>query len=612
MAAETDPTLLDLYARELSYLRERGAEFAQSYPKVAARLGISGRSVSDPHVERLIESFAFLTARLQHQLERDLPELTTGLLGVLYPQYTSPIPSMAIASFQVDPANADLASGPVVEEGTELFAESASGPVCRFRTCYPVTLWPISVEGASYAPWDDLGLPDSAIPPPEEGPTARPLGAIRLRLTSGQPLRALKPGRLRFFLAGDPVESSRLYDLLFERDRAVLVSRGAGDRAPGRARLRPVGFASNEGMLAYPSHALAGYRLIQEYFAFPRKFFFFDVELDPARAPMPEGNKLELLILLDRRPSGVDVRRDTFQLGCTPVINLFTRATEPIRVDQRSPEYPLIADARRERTTEIHSVLEVTATGPGEPEQRPYAPFFSFSHPNPEGAGEARAFWYARRAPTGRPEMPGSDVYLSFVNLDFAPERPWSEVVYARALCTNRDLAAEIESGVPLSAEHPVPAQAISFLTKPTPPIDAPLGGQSLWRLVSNLSLSHLSLGGAQGAEALREILRAYLFSPTREAERQIAAIAGVESRTVQRRVGERGLRGLCRGTEVTLKLAEDQFGDSSPILFAEVLSRFLALYAHLNSFTELVLRSTTREEVWKRWPPLSGERPLL
>ncbi|APR80227.1 Protein ImpG/VasA [Minicystis rosea] len=615
MAAEADPELIDLYARELEYLRERGAEFSQRYPKVAARLGIAGRQVADPHVERLIESFAFLTARLQHQLDRDLPELTTGLLGVLYPQYTSPIPSMAIASFEVDPTNPELAAGPIIEKGTTLFADASAGPSCRFLTAYPVRLWPLTVESAAYVPWDDLGVPEAALSVAQsEGASAeRPLGAIRLRLSSGQPLRALDMRTLRFHISGDPVQASRLYDLLFERDRTVLISRGDEDRVPGVARIKSVGFGEGEGVLAYPAHAHQGYRLVQEYFAFPRKFLFFDVVLDE-RTRLPDGQQLELIILLDRRPGNVTIRKDSFQLGCTPVVNLFARTTEPIRVDQYRPEYRVVADVRRERYTEIHSILEVSATSPGEPEQRPYAPFFSYSHPDPDNAmlGERRSFWLARRASTGRADLPGSDVYLSFVSLDFEPQKPWSEVVYARALCTNRDLAAEIEAGAPLAAERGAPAARIVCLTKPTPPVNAPLGGQSLWRLVSNLSLSHLSLGGERGTEALREILRAYLFASTREAEKQIAAIDRVASRTVQRRVGERGWRSLCRGTEVTIALDEDQFGDSSAILFAEVLSRFLSLYAHLNSFTELVLMSTTRAEVWKRWPPMAGAKPLL
>jgi type VI secretion system protein ImpG len=532
---------------------------------------------------------------------------------------------MAIAGFAVDPQNPELAAGPTVEKGTSLFADSSAGPSCRFLTAYPVTLWPITVEGAEYVAWDELGLPDSTLamgpvhhggsaPKPLRhagGPVERPLGAIRVRLAGGQPFDKLGLRSLRFFINGDPVQSSRLYDLLFERARSVLLLRGDGDRAPGRARLRPVGFAPGEDLLAYPAHAHQGYRMLQEHFAFPRKFFFVDVELEPATR-LPDGRRLDLVILLDRRPSNIRIRHDTFLLGCAPIVNLFAKTTEPIRVDQKSPEYRLVADARRERYTEIHSVLEVTATSPSEPEQKPYAPFFSFSHPESEGAAAPRAFWLLRRAPTGHAGVPGSDVYLSFVDLDFAPQKPWSEVVYARALCTNRDLASEVEAGAPLFAERGSPAQRITCLTKPTPEIAAPLGGQSLWRLVSNLSLSHLSLDGEHGGEALREILRAYLFTSTREAEKQISAIAGVGSRTVQRRVGEHGWRSLCRGTEVTLKFDEEQFGESSPILFAEVLRRFLSLYVHLNSFTEVVLRSTVREEEWKRWPPMAGARPLL
>jgi type VI secretion system protein ImpG len=606
MAAEGDPTLLDLYAQELAYLREQGADFAAAYPKIAARLGVSGRQCADPHVERLLEGFAFLTARLQLQLEQDLPELTTGLLGVLYPQYTSPIPSMAIGAFHVDPKQAPT-SGHMVEKGTPLFAEAQGGTTCWFRTCYPVTLWPIAIEGAEFVAWDDLRLSDAAIPPSEDGRVQRPIGAVRLRLMSEAPLRALGVTRLRFFVSGEAIESARIYDMLFERERPVLVTSGVGDRLPSRGRITPVGFGPDEDVLVYPPHAHPGHRLVQEYFHFPRKFMFFDLEL----GPLPESMRCDVLILLDRRPGNVTIRRGTFQLGCTPLINLFSRPTEPIRVDQQRAEYRLVADARRERFTEIHSILEVTATGPSEPEQKSYAPFFSFSHPAHVDDGEPRAFFHARRTSTGRADLPGADVYLSFVNLDFKPQKPWSEVVYARALCTNRDLAEEIDAGVRLSLEQSIPMARVECLTKPTPQIPAPVGGQTLWRLISNLSVNHLSLCEASG-EALREVLRAYLFASTPEGEKQIAAITGVASRTVQRRVGERARRALCRGTEVTIELDEDLLRDSSPILFGEVLSRFLSLYAHLNSFTELVLRSTIREEVWKRWSPMVGAKPLL
>jgi type VI secretion system protein ImpG len=606
MAAEGNDRFLDLYARELAYLREQGAEFALAHPKIAGRLGIAGRHCSDPHVERMLESFAFLTARLQHGLDRDFPELTSGLLGVLYPQYTSPIPSMAIAAFDVA---AKLTSGYTIEKGTVLFAEAPGGPTCRFTTCYPVTLWPLTIKRCWFATREAQALPSQLV----ESGADRTVGAIRIALQSDGPrLRDLAAtattngGRfsLRFYMTGDEIESFRLYDLLFERDRSVMITGGEGAAEAYPARIRAVGFEAEDDVLPYPPHAHLGYRLIQEYFAFPRKYLFFDIELDQ----IPEGLACELLILLDRRPS-TPVRDDSFRLGCTPIVNLFPRLSEPVRIDQRRAEYRLLADARRERFTEIHSIQAVSSTRPGEPEQRVFPPFYSFSHAADER--EAAVFWFARRAPTGRSAMPGTDVFLSFVDPSFDVQRPSAEVIYASVLCTNRDLAEEMDAGVQLSIERGEPVGPVRCLTKPTGQVGAPLGGQALWRLVSNLSLNHLSLGD-HGPEPLREILRAYLFNDAPQAERQIASIVDVASRTVTRRLGLDSWRGFCRGSEVTLTFDEGGLSNSSPILLASVLSRFLSLYAHLNSFTELVLKSTKREEPWKRWRPMAGARPLL
>lgn len=606
MAAEGNDRFLELYARELAYLREQGAEFAVAHPKIAGRLGIAGRHCSDPHVERMLESFAFLTARLQHGLDRDFPELTGGLLGVLYPQYTSPIPSMAIASFGV---TAKLTSGHTIDKGTVLFAEAPGGPTCRFTTCYPVTLWPLAIKGCSFATREAQALPSILV----ESSTDRAIGAIRIALQSDGPrlrdLAASATARgerftLRFFLTGDEIESFRLYDLLFEKERTVMVTDGQANGEADAARIRAVGFEAGDDVLPYPPHAHLGYRLIQEYFAFPRKYLFFDIELDQ----VPDGLGCEILILLDRRP-GTPVRDDSFQLGCTPIVNLFPRLSEPVRVDQRRAEYRLVADARRERFTEIHSIRTVTSTRPGEPEQRVFPPFYSFSHPADER--EPQVFWFARRAPTGRTSLPGTDVFLSFVDPAFDVQRPTAEVIYAQVLCTNRDLAEELDAGVQLSIERGEPVGPVRCLTKPTGQVGAPLGGQALWRLVSNLSLNHISLGD-HGPEPLREILRAYLFNDAPQAERQITSIVDVASRTVTRRLGADSWRGFCRGSEVTLTLDEGSLSNSSPILLASVLSRFLSLYAHLNSFTELVLKSTKREEPWKRWQPTAGARPLL
>ncbi len=598
---DPDREMLELYARELAYLRERGAEFAKDYPKIASRLGTSSQASSDPHVERLVESFAFLSARLTRDIEAELPLYTSSLLGVLYPQLACPVPAMAIAGFEIDPKESKLGSGYTIAKHTPLFAASQTGPVCHFRTAYPVTLWPIEIVNAAMIPPENTDLPAWLL--------GNAAAVLEIELsTGGVPLDKLGMRSLRFHIAGGGMGAARLYDLIAAHAVKVLVVGPNPTQDWAEAKLRPVGFEADQDVLPYPAHAHRGHRLIQEYFAFPEKFHFFDIEF----RDLPARKGTKLLVLFDQKPpAGVAVRPTTLKLGCTPLINLFPRSAEPIRVDQTRPEYRLVADARRERTTEVHSVSRVAATAPGEPAQIDYAPFFSFVH---HRAGDKpRAFWHGRRVATGRKDLPGTDLWLSFVDTDFKLSRPPSETVYASVLCTNRDLASEIAKDTVLSPERPVPARKIVCLTKPTPQRSAPMGGEALWRLVSNLSQNHLSItDGRTGVSALREILRAYVFGDSPDAERQIDALLEISSRVVTRRLGSDAWRGYVRGLEITLTLADEQFAGSSPVLLASVLSRFFALQAHINAFTELVLKRASRAEVWKRWPPTAGERALL
>jgi len=599
--SESDRDMIELYGREIGYLRERGAEFAKDYPKIAARLGISGQVVADPHVERLIEAFAFLSARLQRELEAELPLFTNALLGVIYPQLACPLPAMAIAQFEIDPKEAKLGSGYTIEKHTPVFASAQSGETCHFRTALPIALWPIEIKSAGIIPPELLDLPSWVL--------SQASAAMKIDLaTPVNTLDKLGMKRLRFHISGGGMSAAKLYDLIAAHTVKVLVLNGSGGKEYVEAKILPVGFDKDEDVLPYPDHAHRGHRLIQEYFAFPEKFHFFDIEF----RSLPARKEASVVLLFNEKPgSGVSVRATTLKLGCTPIINLFTKGCEPIRVDHSRPEYKLIPDARRERTTEIHSIVRVAATTPGEPQQIDYEPFFSYVHRR--SGDQPRAFFHGRRIPTGRKDLPGTDLWLSFVDIDFKPQRPPNETVYATTLCTNRDLAAEISMGTQLNLERPAPVTKIVCLTKPTPQRSAPIGGEALWRLVSNLSLNHLSISeGKSGAMALREILRSYVFGEAPSAERQIDAILEVSSRVVTRRLGTEAWRGYCRGVEVTLTVAEEQFAGSSPVLLCAVLSRYFALQAHVNTFTELVLRRASREEDWKRWPPTAGERALL
>ena len=595
--------LLQYYNRELTYLRKAGSEFAKRYPKIANRLELSSSQSADPNVERLIESFAFLTARIQHDIESEFPEITSAMLGVLYPQFLNPVPSMAIARFEVDPKQGKLTAGYTVPKDTALFAQTPTGLTCHFRTSFPVTLWPLEVTYAGFASTDQFDFLDSA------GDVAT---VLRIRVESRQGgLQEQEFTSLRFHLGGEQMTAFRLYEMLFGHviSAAILPDGSRNPITLPNDALKPVGFEPGDDVLPYPPQAHAGYRLIQEYFTFPEKFLFFDVNYLDRRA---SNASFDILLMFDSTTrQRLSVDRETFLLGCTPIINLFRKTAEPIRLDHRKTEYALNPDTRRERSTEIHSILRVSASSNAEEETKTFEPFHSIHHH--AEMSDHKAFWHARRLPAVRKDLPGTEMFLSMVDLDFKPSLPPSQTVFAHTLCTNRHLAQELPAGAQLQIEEAAPAARISCLHKPTRQLDPPLGGSTLWELVSQLSLNHLSLAeGREGLKALREILRLYSFLDHAAVNQQIQGIREMQCRPVVRRVGGEAWRGFCRGMEVSLLFDEELYVGSSAFLFASVLNRFFALYASVNSFTQLAIQSKQREGEWKRWQPIAGEQIVL
>lgn len=598
-----DEEYLRYYWEELSHLRQAGAGFARAFPKVAARLELGAGECPDPHVERLIEAFAFLTARIRAKLDNDFPEIAAALLEVLYPHLVQPIPSFTLTQFVVDPERGKLTGGFEIPRGTGLFAHPVGADLCRFRTTYPVTLWPVELTAAaSEAPARYDFLDDRP----------RVASVLRLRLVaSGEPFEALSLDTLRVFLHGDPMLVGQLYELLFNHVLGVAVESADGRRPRDLAGepIRPVGFGPEEAILPYPAHAQPAYRLLQEYFAFPEKHHFFDLA---GLAAVASGRELDVLILLDQAPPAhLALSAENFLLGVTPVVNLFPRVSEPLRIDHRRLEYRLVADQRRERTTEIHSITRVSSTADDSDTTLDLAPFFSFTH----AAGERgqRAFWHARRVPALSPGLVGTDLLLSFLDLDFKPSLPASEVIFAHTLCTNRGLAEQMPAGALLDSDVPMPIRRAVALKKPTAALEPPLAGETLWRLVSHLSLNYLSLANEpESVAALRELLRLYCPSAAAAAHQQIAGVRALAQRKVVRRLGVDAWRGFVRGIEVTVTLEEGLYVGGSAFLLGAVLRHFFALWTETNSFTQLVLKSHEREGVWKQWPPMAGARPLL
>jgi len=602
-------SLLEYYERELTVIRQLAQEFAEAYPKVAGRLLLEPDKCEDPHVERLIEAFAFLAARVHRKIDDEFPEITRALLGILYPQYLAPIPSMSVVEFMLDPEQGTLTSGYLIASGTQLYSRPIDGVQCRFRTCYPVTLWPIQVVSARFEAADPAVL----------GAKAAALIRIDLRCQGGMSLRELHIDRLRFYLHGESQLVYPLYELLLNNVREVRVQSGKSKAAwkvtasPSDQPLRAVGFGKDEGMLPYPSHALLGYRLLQEYFTFSQKFLFIDLMGLEQVDREGTSDSLTVQILLDRAPRpDQSISADTFRLGCAPIVNLFEQIAEPIQLDHVQHEYLVIPDVRRPRANEVYAINSVTLMSPQTDIVRRVQPLYSLQHAKTDE--RASAFWYATRKPSERKSDSGTDLYLSLVDSKFDPTVPAAETLNIATICTNRDLPETLpvdDRRGDFELEGAAPVSRIRSLVKPTSTLRPSLSGDTQWRLISHLSLNYLSLG-MEGPEPLQEILRLYDFTDSMVVRQQIAGITNVSCSKVMRRPSSMGWQGFCRGLEVAIEFDEAKYIGSGVFLFASVLEKVLTLYASLNSFTQLVAKSQQRERPIKQWPPRSGDQLLV
>ncbi len=609
--------LLLYYERELDYLRKSAAQFAEKHPKVASRLVLEPTKCEDPHVERLLEAFAFLAARVHLKMEDEFPEITEALLTVVYPQLVRPIPSMSVVEFQLDPEKGKLTSGMKIERNASLYSKPIGGVPCTFRTCYDTTIWPLTVSAV------ELSAPSRLKPAVKTNDSA---WAIRLELRCAPDVsfQALKPDKLRFYLDGESGLVNILYELLFSRLNRIMIrdltagSRLAPVTLPASA-LNAVGFGPDEGMVPYSSASFSGHRLLMEYFAFPEKFFFVDLSGLEAVAEAGFKDAIEIIFLIsevegDGRVQRLEIElsKKSFRLGCTPVVNLFPQVAEPIQLNQRKYEYPVTPDVRRPYSMEIFSVDEVSAINATNQKITSFEPFYSLRHTARKD--DRACFWLARRRPSTRANDDGTDISLSLIDLSTATVDPDATVLSVRTTCTNRDLPARLPFGnqdSDFEMEGAAAMRRIVALRKPTPPVRPSLGKSTLWRLVSHLSLNYLSLV-EEGKGALQEILRLYDVGRTAYSQNVIQSIVHIRSAPYfTRLISEQGV-SFARGMRIEMEIDEDQFTGGGAFLFAAVLERFFGLSASLNSFTQLSVTTPQRKEGLHVWQPRSGRRMLV
>lgn len=606
--------LLPYYEKELAFIRQLGAEFADRHPKVAGHLKVSEQSVEDPHVSRLIEAFAYLNARVQHKLDDDFPELSDAMLGVLFPHYQRPLPSMSIV--QLQPAE-ELDSPYLLQRDAVIETQAVHGQPCTFSSCYPVEILPVTVASANMA-----GLPFVA-PGANEVKGAAAIINIRLKTNSNEVSFAdLRPEKLRFYLKGQGQHVNPLYEMLNKDCLNVVLAKSEEDTRPvflGKDAIQAVGFTEEEGLLPYPAASFVGYRLLTEYFAYPEKFLFIDIEHVAEAIPPDADNEINLYIYLANSSVELEhnINEDTFALHCTPVINLFKQIAEPISLDHTQHEYLVTPDSRHPLGMEVYSIDGVKTSTP-EGEITSHFPIYGTNHD--AANNDYNVYWHSTRRSASlgtHTRDNGSDVFISLVDPQFNPDHADDRTLEIDLTCSNRDLPAQLPFGKDQPKLHFVdeapPVKNIKCLMQPTATIRPPLRDHARWRLISHLNLNHLSLTGTGNTTAaLKEILRLYDFKDSSISRAIIQSISQLRTAPVSAPITLNDRTAICRGTEIYIEIDESLLAGNSPYLLVNVLERFFALYCSINSFTRVIATLKGKEGILKQCPPRVGEKVLL
>jgi type VI secretion system protein ImpG len=621
-----DPRLLQYYNRELQFIRDMGGEFAAEYPKIAGRLALDAFECADPYVERLLEGFSLLAARVQLKIDAEFPRFTQHLLESIYPHYLAPTPSVVVAEFQPDPAEASLTDGFPLPRGTVLRGAAAeSGQTqCEFRTAHEVTLWPLRVLEAEYfshtGAMRALKLPDV--------PGAKAGIRIRLGTTGGVKFERVSIDKLVLHLRGGDQRPMHIFEQMHGNALAVVVM-PASRPAPwheliDRSVIRRVGYDDDHALFPYGPRSFQGYRLLHEYFTLPARYMFVEIGGLARAARNCREEALDLIVLFDRSHRALEnaVDASNFALHCAPAVNLFPHRADRIHLTDQTDDYQVLPDRTRPMDLEVYQVTGVVGHGATAAERQEFLPLYALSESGLRGPGQRyysvrrvpRLLSAAQRRAGTRTGYVGSEVYLSVVDMNEAPYAHELRQLSVETLCTNRDLPMIMpvgrgETDFVLDASGPV--RSIRCLAGPTRPMPSHAHGEIAWRLISHLSLNYLSLvdqDSGRGAEAIRELLSLYSGMTGSALQKQIEGVRSIACRPITRRLEVAGQSGFGRGLEITLTLDESRFEGTGVFLLGSVLEQFFSKYVSINSFTETVVSTLERNEVI-RWPARTGRR---
>lgn len=598
--------LLPYYEKQLQEFGQQSRAFAQKYPKIAQRLSLNQEQIDDPHIERLIQAFSLVAARIDKKLNDSYDVFTRALFEVMFPQYLRPFPACTVVSFEDQHKLKQLTEVHVIPAKTALKSRSIKGVQCEFNTTQAVRLLPITLTNLNFttAPSVHLQLKQNA--------------TLSFKFAVyGDAQTWITQEHLPIYLDAISHFPLQVLDSLFKTDTAFSLKIGQ-QRIEIANPFSVMGFAESESLLPVDQHTHHAYRLLMEYFCFPEKFNYLNLNLAALKPHLKQHNEFELqlhfkLNLNDqavvRNYSELDVAN--FKLFTSPAVNLFEKQAEPQKINHQQLEYPLMTDAHHPEFYQVYSILGMHMIREKTNQEQTYTPvlpFFAMSHYQQD----QNQFFYALS-----PKQLKSDLIemgYSIISKSLEPYATKSDFISTKLLCSNRNLPHEAlgQTNNILNLNESNLARRALLLKRPTLPQYFQQNQKEQWRIISHLSLNTLALMKGDTVAHLKELLSLYNLPNSKENHLLIDAIKQVEFFLVHKLVDSKPFPMFVRGVKAKLSIDSSVFRGHSLYLFSQLLSHIFNLKVQINSFVDVVVQDHVSQQELYQCVQNVGGKTLL
>ncbi|QER38973.1 type VI secretion system baseplate subunit TssF [Acinetobacter suaedae] len=598
--------LLPYYEKELQEFGQQSREFAQKYPKIAQRLSLNQEQIDDPHIERLIQAFSLIAARIDKKLADSYDVFTHSLFEVMFPQYLRHFPACTVVSFEDINKVKQLTEVHRIPQKTALRSRSFKGVQCEFNTTNEVRLLPLALTGLDFqtSPSTHMHLNQNA--------------TLSLKFEIFNDAHWVLEEKLPIYLDAISNFPLQVLDSIFKKETGFAVR--IGQRTMEIANpFTAMGFSEQESLLPVDQHTHHAYRLLMEYFCFPEKFNYLNLDLGVLKGMLREHEQsFEILIHLKLNLNDQAIVRNyselniaNFKLFTTPAINLFEKQAEPQKITHTQLQYPLITDAHHPELYQVYSVIEMNMVREKTNQEQSYLPvlpFFAMSHYQ----NDKVQFFYSLNYQSSATQA--MQMGYSIVSKHLKPYEIKSDFISTKLLCSNGDLPHEAlgQSNNILNLNDSSLARRALILKRPTSPFEFDKNKNEQWRIISHLSLNTLALMKGDALSHVKELLALYNLPHSKENILLIDALKTLSFSTVNKLVNVKPFPMFVRGVKVELSVNSSVFRGHSLYIFSQLLSHIFNLKVQINSFVDVIVKdSSSQQEVYQCVQNVGGKMLL-